>query len=154
MTTGQATPSSTASCHVCAQTHHLSPGDSPGKPCSGTGVIRSFPWARANSRNSLVTRQQTVCKPRSLRSVLQHPSLYQPVSGLVEQVSKSPPRTLNEGSMDATKDFSRLTRWVSRSCGLTGGASPRKSRLQPCSLEGEAEWKPRLPHLEFPVVRP
>jgi len=45
--------------------------------------------------------------------VLQHPSLYQPVSGLVEQVSKSPPRTLNEGSMDANKDFSRLTRWVS-----------------------------------------
>ena len=33
------------------------------------------------------------------------------MSGLVEQVSKSPPRTLNEGSMDANKDFSRLIRW-------------------------------------------
>ena len=49
-----------------------------------------------------------MCNPWSLRSVLQHPSLYQPVRGLVEQVSNTPPRTLNEGSMDDTKDFSRL----------------------------------------------
>ena len=42
-TTGQAAPSSSASAQRAAQTHHWSPGRSPGKPYSGIGVTRSLP---------------------------------------------------------------------------------------------------------------
>ena len=110
--TGQATPSSAASFHVWAQTHHLSPGERPGNPCSDIGVIRSLPWERANSRNPLETMQQTVCKPRSLRSVLQQPSLYHPVRGSAEQVCNSPPRTLNEGSNEANSGIWLINPWM------------------------------------------
>jgi len=85
--------------HVFAHTHHLSPGTSPGKPYWGAGEIRSFPLDLAKSRNSAVTWQHTVWRDLSERSVLQQPSLNQPVIGAVEQVSRSVPRTLYDGSM-------------------------------------------------------
>ena len=96
---GQATPSSVASIHVCAQTHQRSPGTRPGKLCWGAGVMRSFPCERANSRKSSVKMQQTTWRPRSWLSVLQQPSRCQPVSGSIEQGSSSVPRTLMLGCM-------------------------------------------------------
>ena len=85
--------------HVLAQTHHLSPGTRPGKLYRGAGEIRSLPLDLANSRNSAVTWQHTVCSDLSFLSVLQQPSLNHPVIGEVEQLSRSVPRTLYEGSM-------------------------------------------------------
>ena len=96
---GQAVPALIASNHVRAQTHHESPGLRPGNPCWGMGVIRSFPFERANWRNSSVTTQQTVWEPRSLGSVLHFPSRYHPVIGSHEHVSNGPPSTLRLSSM-------------------------------------------------------
>lgn len=84
--TGQATPAFTAASQVPAQTHHWSPALSPGKPYCGAGVMRSFPDSLAKFRNSSVKLAQTVWRPKSRLSVLQHPSLYHPVRGLVEQL--------------------------------------------------------------------
>ena len=53
----------------------------------------------ANWRKSSVKTQQTVWDPRSLSSVLQHPSLYQPVSGSSEQDSSLVPNTFTVGCM-------------------------------------------------------
>ena len=99
--TGHDSPMSAALFHVLAQTHHLSPGTSPGKLYCGAGVIRSFPLDLAKSRNSAVTWQHTVCRDLSFLSVLQHPSLNHPVNGDSEHDSSSVPRTLKEGSMIA-----------------------------------------------------
>ena len=91
--TGQAIPWFSASSHVLAQTHQESPGFSPGKLNCGIGVIKLLPCILANSRNSSVTIQQTVWEPLSISSVLQLPSLYQPVIGLQEHSPISWPRT-------------------------------------------------------------
>ena len=99
MSIGHAVPLLTASSHVRAQTHHESPGFSPGKPWFVIGVIRSFPFERAKLRKSSVTTQHTVCEPRSLGSVLHFPSLYQPVIGSQEHVSSGSPSTLRLASM-------------------------------------------------------
>ena len=91
--TGQAIPWFSASSHVLAHTHQESPGFSPGKLNCGIGVIKSLPCILANSRNSSVTIQQTVWEPLSISSVLQLPSLYQPVIGLQEHSPISWPKT-------------------------------------------------------------
>ena len=97
--TGHAEPAFTAASHVRAQTHHESPGFKPGNEKCGAGVIKSLPCDFANSRNSCVTTQHTVCDPRSFSSVLQQPSRYQPVRGSVEHDLSSVPNTLIEGCM-------------------------------------------------------
>ena len=56
-------------------------------------MIKSLPETLRKFRNSVVTLAQIVCDPRSLSSVLQHPSLNQPVSGSWEQLSRGPPST-------------------------------------------------------------
>lgn len=91
--TGQAIPWFSASSHVLAHTHQESPGFSPGKLNWGIGVIKLLPCILANSRNSSVTIQQTVWEPLSISSVLQRPSLFQPVIGLHEHSPISWPRT-------------------------------------------------------------
>ncbi len=90
--TGHALPWLRASSQVLAQTHQESPGFSPGKLNCGAGVTKSLPLERANSRNSSFTIQQTVCEPLSISSVLQLPSLYQPVIGLQEHSPISWPK--------------------------------------------------------------
>ena len=88
---GAAAPSSRASFHLRAQTHHLSPGFSPGKSYSGTGVIRSFPRLRLNFKNSSVTFTHTLWHPRSSEHVCQKPSRKYPVKGFSEHSSNSEP---------------------------------------------------------------
>src|SRR6476646_2327114 len=56
-------------------------------------VSRSLPWDREKSRNSSVTRVQTVCEPTSSGPVLQQPSRKKPVSGALLHSSSSPPST-------------------------------------------------------------
>ena len=97
--TGQATPALAASNQVWAHTHQQSPGLSPGNPYCGTGVIKSLPCDLANNRKSSVKVQHTTCEPRSLASVLQHPSRYHPVIGSVEHGWSSVPLTLTLGCM-------------------------------------------------------
>ncbi len=91
--TGHATPLLTASSQVLAHTHQRSPGFKPGKLNCGAGVIRSFPFDLAKFRNASVTIEHTTWRPRSLLSVLQHPSLYQPVNGSMEHSCNALPRT-------------------------------------------------------------
>src|SRR5205085_4780718 len=76
------------------QTHHLSPGLSPGNPHSGTGVTKSLPSSTEKSRNSRVTFTQTVCKPTSSGPVRQKPSRKNPVIGSRQQHFNSVPKTL------------------------------------------------------------
>ena len=59
--------------------------------------MRSLPFDLAKLRNPSVTIQHTTCKPRSLLSVLQQPSRYQPVSGSFEHSWSSLPNTLTLG---------------------------------------------------------
>src|SRR5207302_10711654 len=92
--TGAARLCSTADFHRVTQTHHLSPGLSPGNPHSGTGVTRSLPSSTENSRNSRVTLTQTVCKPTSSGPVRQKPARKYPVIGSRQQHFSSVPRTL------------------------------------------------------------
>jgi hypothetical protein len=79
-TTEGPTPDRKASFHLETQRHHLSPATRPGK-CGRCGAVRSFPRALLNCRNCSVTCAHTVCTPWSRLSVLQYPSLYQPVIG-------------------------------------------------------------------------
>ena len=72
---------SIALAYQLAQTHQQSPSFNPGNPNSGWGVIKSFPASLHQFKNSLDTFAQTVWTPLSFSSVLQHPSLYQPVNG-------------------------------------------------------------------------
>lgn len=65
--TGGAHSASNASCQRVTHKHQRSPATSPGKPNSGTGVLRSFPRAKLNSRDSSVVIAQTMCRPRSRR---------------------------------------------------------------------------------------
>jgi len=90
---GQAFPASKDLAYELAQTHQLSPSFNPGKPNSGCGVIKSLPSCLHHSKNSLVTFAQTVWTPWSFSSVLQHPSLSQPVKGSVEHSSRLSPKT-------------------------------------------------------------
>ena len=55
------------------------------------------PFDLAKLRKPSVTIQHTTCKPRSLLSVLQQPSRYQPVSGSFEHSCSSLPNTLTLG---------------------------------------------------------
>jgi len=91
--TGAAAPARAASSHRAAQTHQLSPGESPSKPHPGRGVDKSFPAAFENSKNSLVTIEQTVCEPVSASEVLQQPSRKNPVTGSVPHSTRSVPKT-------------------------------------------------------------
>ncbi len=68
----------------------------PGNPNSGRGVERSFPLALLNARNSSVITAQTVWLATSSAEVLQQPSRKNPVSGVVEHGSSTPPSTLRE----------------------------------------------------------
>ena len=91
--TWQAAPSSIALAYQEAHTHQQSPSFKPGNPNSGWGVIKSLPTFLDHCRNSSVTFAQTVCIPRSFLSVLQHPSLNQPVKGSFEHGSRGSPKT-------------------------------------------------------------
>ena len=55
-----ARPACSASCHRGAHRHQRSPGFSPGKPNSGTGVERSLPQDFEYSRNPAVMTAHTV----------------------------------------------------------------------------------------------
>jgi len=99
--TGHALPAFTANSHVRAHTHHEFPGFKPGKLNRGAGVMRSLPISFAKRRKSSFNTQQTVCEPWSFSSVLQQPSLYQPVNGSREQGSRFVPRTFTLGCMEA-----------------------------------------------------
>jgi len=81
-TTCGARPACSASCHRGAHRHQRSPGFSPGKPNSGTGVERSLPQDFEYSRNPAVMTVHTVWLPMSSRLVSQHPSRKKPVIGL------------------------------------------------------------------------
>ena len=70
--TGGATPALMASLHLEAQTHHLSPGLSPGKPNCGLGVDKSLPKDLVYSRKVWVICVQTVWEPWSNWSVLKY----------------------------------------------------------------------------------
>ena len=89
----QAASSSIALAYQVAQTHQQSPSFKPGKPNSGCGVIKSLPTFFDHSKNLSVTFAQTVWTPLSFLSVLQHPSLNQPVNGSFEQGSNGSPKT-------------------------------------------------------------
>src|SRR5262249_8949226 len=91
--TGAARLWSSALFHRVTHTHHLSPGLSPGKPYSGTGVTRSFPSSTEKSKNSRVTFTQTVCCPTSSGPVRQKPSRKNPVIGSRQQHFNSVPKT-------------------------------------------------------------
>ncbi len=112
--TGAARLRSSADFHLVTQTHHLSPGLSPGNPHSGTGVTRSLPSSTEKSKNSRVTFTQTVCKPMSSGPVRQKPSRKNPVIGSRQQHFNSVPRTLvginqaNSGSSVETVDSPSL----------------------------------------------
>src|SRR5947209_6589753 len=90
---GAARLCSSADFQRVTQTHHLSPGLSPGNPHSGTGVTRSLPSSTEKSKNSRVTFTQTVCKPTSSGPVRQKPSRKNPVIGSRQQHLSSVPRT-------------------------------------------------------------
>src|SRR5271155_285812 len=92
-TTRGARPACSASCHRGAHKHQRSPGFSPGKPNSGTGVERSLPQDFEYSRNPAVMTAHTVWLPMSSRLVSQHPSRKKPVIGLREQTSSRSPST-------------------------------------------------------------
>jgi hypothetical protein len=120
--TGGATPASSASFQRRTHRHHcesrpslvsqkggamtqcknlggqrtLSPGLRPGKLYCGAGVCKSFPRALVKSRNSLVTRAQTKCRPASCKLVLQKPSRKNPVRGCRQHKPSSPPSTFFE----------------------------------------------------------
>src|SRR5262249_883095 len=87
-------PASRASCQRGAQRHQRSPGLSPRKPNSGTGVERSLPRDLENARNAAVMTAQTVWLPMSSCSVSQQPSRKNPVMGLIEHTSSRSPSTL------------------------------------------------------------
>src|SRR6202020_2510696 len=73
--------------------HQRSPGLSPGKPKSGTGVERSLPQDFEYSRNPAVMTAHTVWLPMSSRLVSQQQSRKNPVIGLKEQTSSRSPST-------------------------------------------------------------
>ena len=73
-------------------------GLEPGKLYSNLGVVKSLPALELNVRNASSTTTQTVCTPLSVLSVLQHPSLNQPVFGSSLHVFRAVPSTLIEGS--------------------------------------------------------
>ena len=108
--TGGAHPSSNACFQRLAHRHHLSPALSPGKLYSNLGVVKSLPALELNVRNASSTTTQTVCTPLSVLSVLQHPSLNQPVFGSSLHVFRAVPSTLIEGS---TSDSSY---WIDIKC--------------------------------------
>jgi hypothetical protein len=56
-----------------AHRHQRSPGCKPGKPISGTGVLRSLPRDLLNARNSFVISAQTKWAPMSSGPVSQQP---------------------------------------------------------------------------------
>ena len=58
--TGGAHPASAASSHRLAHKHHRSPAFNPKKLYSGRGVLKSFPCAFENNKNSSFTSAQTV----------------------------------------------------------------------------------------------
>src|ERR1700720_3144104 len=91
--TGAARLCSSADFQRVTQTHHLSPGLSPGNPHSGTGVTRSLPSSTEKSKNSRVTFTQTVCRPTSSGPVRQKPSRKNPVTGSRQQHLSSVPST-------------------------------------------------------------
>src|SRR5258708_23974807 len=93
-TTRGARPACSASCHRGAHRHQRSPGLSPRKPNSGTGVERSLPQDFEYSRNPAVMTAHTVWLPMSSRLVSQQPSRKKPVIGLKEQTSSRLPSTL------------------------------------------------------------
>src|SRR5271169_1481572 len=82
-----------ASCQRGAHRHQRSPGFSPGKPNSGTGVERSLPQDFENSRKPAVMTAHTVWLAMSSRLVSQQPSRKKPVIGLKEQTSSRSPTT-------------------------------------------------------------
>jgi len=90
---GHAVPSSIDLAYQVAHTHQPSPSFRPGKPNSGCGVIKSLPTTLPHSKNFVVTYAQTVCNPWSELSVLQQPSLKNPVTGLFEHSSSFSPNT-------------------------------------------------------------
>jgi hypothetical protein len=92
-TTRGARPARRASCHRGAHRHQRSPGFSPAKPNSGTGVERSLPQDFEYSRNPAVMTLHTVWLPMSSRLVSQQPSRKKPVIGLNEQTSSRSPST-------------------------------------------------------------
>src|SRR6202521_5395514 len=92
-TTRGARPACSASCQRGAHRHQRSPGFSPGKPNSGTGVERSLPQDFEYSRNPAVMTAHTVWLPISSRLVSQQPSRKKPVIGLKEQTSSRSPST-------------------------------------------------------------
>src|SRR3984885_10676002 len=92
-TTRGARPACSASCHRGAHKHQRSPGLSPGKPNSATGVERSLPQDFEYSRNPAVITAHTVWLPISSRLVSQQPSRKNPVIGLKEQTSSRSPST-------------------------------------------------------------
>jgi hypothetical protein len=92
-TTRGARPACSASCHRGAHRHQRSPGFSPGKPNSGTGVERSLPLDFEYARNPAVMTAHTVWLPTSSRLVSQQPSRKKPVIGFKEQTSSRSPST-------------------------------------------------------------
>ena len=87
-----------ASIQRCRQRHHWSPATKPGNWYSGLGVMRSFPLARLNCKNSSLTMAQTRWLPTSSELVLQQPSRKKPVRGSKEQGTKGCPKTFNATS--------------------------------------------------------
>ena len=78
--------------------HHWSPATNPGNWYSGLGVIRSFPFAKLNCKNSSLTMAQTRWLPTSSALVLQQPSRKKPVRGSNEQGTKGCPNTFKATS--------------------------------------------------------
>ena len=96
--TGQATPALAASNQVWAHTPAI----------ARLEAWESILWNRCHQIVTLRLGEQqeifgqvqhTTCEPRSLASVLQHPSRYQPVIGSVEHGWSSVPLTLTLGCM-------------------------------------------------------
>src|ERR1700688_742305 len=97
-TTRGARPACSASCHRGAHRHQRSPGFSPGKPNSGTGVERSLPQDFEYSRNPAVMTAHTVELPMSSLLVSQQPSRKKPVIGLKEP-NGMPSKSLRTGML-------------------------------------------------------
>jgi hypothetical protein len=82
-----------------AHKHQRSPGFRPGKPISGTGVLRSLPRDLLNASISSVISAHIIWAPTSSGPVSQQPVRQNPLVGRMEHVSSFSPRTFRSSGM-------------------------------------------------------
>ena len=93
-TMGGATPASQACIQRSTHKHQKSPSLRPGKPNSGLGDVKSFPFSLVKDRNAFDIFAHTVCRPLSRGVAWQNPSRRKPVFSLQLQTFNTDPTTL------------------------------------------------------------